>query len=219
MNALTASTIPPPTPSPLQALSGLVTRTRLYTVFLEFLRPWIENVSGNPSAVENIAQKLLGDTRFLYLFIMLSQDMMLRVSEDELKNIYRIVYNRFREVGIDLEDSMEIMIEHDLWKLRQIKKNFNVFISIYIDFAVKNPEDTYRYAVILTALMLLLITSIETKSREKLKLIADEIKRLADELELYTLTLMIALEKNDEEDKVVETVKNFEELMKTLEIN
>jgi hypothetical protein len=48
--------------------------------------------------------------------------------------------------------------------------------------------------------------------------LANEIKRLADELELYILTLMIALEKNDEEDKVVETAKNLEELMKTLEI-
>ena len=47
---------------------------------------------------------------------------------------------------------------------------------------------------------------------------ANEIKRLADELELYILTLMIALKKNDEEDKVVETAKNLEELMKTLEI-
>jgi len=215
MNALTASTIPPPTPLPSQILSGLVTRTRLYTVFLEFLRPWIERVADDPSTVENIAQKLLGDTRFLYLLIMLSQDMMLRVSEDELRNIYKIVYNRFREVGIDLEDSIEIMIEHDLWKLRQIKKNFNNFISIYIDFAVKNPEDTYRYAVILTALMLLLITSIEAESREKLKLMADEIKRLADELELYTLTLMMALEKSDEENKSWQqqkTLKNLKRL-------
>jgi hypothetical protein len=212
------STIPPPTPLPSQALSGVVTRSRLYTVFLEFLRPWIERVADDPGAVEDIAQKLLGDTRFLYLLIMLSQDMMLRVSEDELRNIYKTVYNRFREIGIDLEDSIEIMIEHDLWKLRQIKKNFNNFISIYIDFAVKNPEDTYRYAVILTALMLLLITSIEAESREKLKLIADEIKRLADELELYTLTLMMALEKSDEENKVVATAKNLEELKKALEI-
>jgi len=216
MNALTASTIPPPTPLPSQILSGLVTRTRLYTVFLEFLRPWIERVADDPSTVENIAQKLLGDTRFLYLLIMLSQDMMLRVSEDELRNIYKIVYNRFREVGIDLEDSIEIMIEHDLWKLRQIKKNFNNFISIYIDFAVKNPEDTYRYAVILTALMLLLITNIEAESREKLKLMADEIKRLADELELYTLTLMMALEKSDEERikswQQQKTLKNLKRL-------
>ena len=83
---------------------------------------------------------------------------------------------------------------------------------------MKNPEDTYRYAVILTALMLLLITSIEAEPREKLKLMADEIKRLADELELYTLTLMMALEKSDEKNKVVATAKNLEELKKALEI-
>jgi hypothetical protein len=69
-----------------------------------------------------------------------------------------------------------------------------------------------------SAVMLLLITSIEAEPREKLKLMADEIKRLADELELYTLTLMMALEKSDEENKVVATAKNLEELKKALEI-
>jgi hypothetical protein len=210
MNALMDSTIPPPMPSPSQALSGVLTKTRLYTVFLEFLRPWVERVADDPRAVEKIAQKLLGDTRFLYLLIMLSQDMMLRTSEDEMRNVYKIVYTRFREFGIDIEDSIEIMIEHDLWKLRQIKENFSSFISIYIDFAVKNPGDSHRYAVIPIALMLLLIISIEAKSREKLKLMANEIKRLADELELYTLTLMMALEKS-EEDRVVATARNLEE--------
>jgi len=66
------------------------------------------------------------------------------------------------------------------------------------------------------ALMLLLITSIEAEPREKLKLMADEIKRLADELELYTLTLMMALEKSDEERikswQQQKTLKNLKRL-------
>ena len=81
-----------------------------------------------------------------------------------------------------------------------------------VDFATKNPGDVYRYVTILVALMVLLIASIEVRSHEKLELLASEIKRLADELELYTLTFMLILEKDKEENKVITTARNLEEL-------
>jgi hypothetical protein len=217
MSAQAVLTVPPPpVPSPSQAVSGRLTGSRLYTAFLEFLRPWIERVIDDPRAVEGIAQELLGDVRFLYLLTLVSQDMVL-VSEDELRNAYRVVCERFGKLGVDVEDSIEIMLEHDLWKLRKIKESFTNFASAYIGFAVKSPGDAYRYAIILTALMLLLVASMEVSSREKPELIANEIKRLADELELYTLTFMIMLEKS-EEDKVIATARDIEELRRALEI-
>jgi hypothetical protein len=218
MGARAVLTVPPPVPSPSQAVSGKLTGSRLYTAFLEFLRPWIERVAGDPRAVEGIAQELLGDVRFLYLLTLVSQDMVL-VSEDGLRSAYRVVCERFGKLGIDVEDSIEIMLEHDLWKLRKIKESFTNFVSVYIGFAVNSPEDAYRYAIILIALTLLLTASMEVSSREKLELIASEIKRLADELGLYTLTfmIMIMLEKS-EEDKVIATARDIEELRRALEI-
>jgi hypothetical protein len=194
MGAQVVLTVPPPVPSPSQAVSGRLTGSRLYAAFLEFLRPWIERVVDDPRVVEGVAQELLGDVGFLYLLTLVSQDMVL-VSEDELRNAYRVVCERFGKFGIDVEDSIEIILEHDLWKLRKIKENFTNFASAYIDFALKSPGDAYRYAIILTALMLLLVASMEVSSREKLEPIANEIKRLADELELYTLAFMIMLKK------------------------
>ena len=217
MSVQTVLTIPPPVPSPSQAVSGRLTGSRLYTAFLEFLKPWIERVIDDPRAVEGVAQELLGNVRFLYILTLVSQDMVL-VSEDELRNAYRMVCERFGKLGIDVEDSIEIMLEHDLWKLRKIKENFINFASAYIGFAVKSPEDAYRYTIILTALMLLLVASMEVSSREKLEPIANEIKRLADELELYTLTFMIMLEKSEEEDKIIATARDPEELRRVLEV-
>jgi len=214
MSAQAVLTVPPPVPSPSQAVSGKLTGSRLYTAFLEFLRPWIERVVDNPRAVEGVAQELLSNVRFLYLLTLVSQDMVF-VSEDELSNAYRIVSERFGKLGIDVEDSLEIILEHDLLKLRKIKESFSNFASLYIDFALKSPEEAYRYTVILIALMLLLIASMEVNSREKLELIANTINRLADELELYTLTFMIMLEKG-EENKVIATVRNLEELRRVL---
>jgi hypothetical protein len=216
MGAQAVLTVPPPVPSPSQAVSGMLTGSRLYIAFLEFLRSWIERVAGDPRAVEGVAQELLGDVRFLYLLTLVSQDMVL-VSEDGLRSTYRVVCERFGKFGVDVEDSIEIMLEHDLWKLRKIRESFTNFASAYIGFALKSPGDSYRYAIILIALTLLLIASMEVSSREKLELIASEIKRLADELELYTLTFMIMLEKS-EEDKVIATARDLEELRRALEI-
>jgi hypothetical protein len=206
--------IPPSVPLPSQAVSGKLTGSRLYVAFLEFLRPWIERVVDDPRVVEGVAQELLGNVRFLYLLTLVSQDMVL-VSEDGLRSAYRVVCERFGKLGIDVEDSLEIILEHDLLKLRKIKESFSNFASLYIDFALKSPEEAYRYTVILIALMLLLIASMEVNSREKLDLIANTINRLADELELYTLTFMIMLEKG-EENKVTATVRNLEELRRVL---
>jgi hypothetical protein len=191
----------------------MLTGSRLYVAFLEFLRPWIERVAGDPRAVEGVAQELLGNVGFLYLLTLVSQDMIL-ASEDGLRSAYRVVCERFGKFGIDVEDSM-IMLGHDLWKLCKIRENFTNFASAYIGFATKSPEEAHRYTVILIALTLLLIASMEVNSREKLELIANTINRLADELELYTLTFMIMLEKG-EENEVIATVRNLEELRRVL---
>jgi len=144
MSAQAVLTVPPPpVPSPSQAVSGRLTGSRLYTAFLEFLRPWIERVIDNPRAVEDVAQELLSNVRFLYLLTLVSQDKVF-VSEDELRNAYRMVCEKFEKLGIDVEDSIEIMLEHDLLKLRKIKESFTNFVSAYIGFVTKSPEDAYR---------------------------------------------------------------------------
>jgi len=149
---------------------------------------------------------------------MLYQDAVLTVSEDKLRETYGYVRSRFKEFDIDIEDPMEIMLEHDLWKLRQIKGNFDNFVTMFLNFAMESPEDAYKYAVTLTTLTLLLIASLNAKTREKLETLANEIRELADELELYTLTFMAVLEGNEEENKVVATAGSTEELRKALEI-
>jgi hypothetical protein len=107
MSSQAALTIPPPPPSPIQALYGTLAKTRLYNTFLEYARPYIEHVLNEPKAAGEEAQKLLNDTKFLYLLSMLSQDAALTISEDKLRKAYGYVRGRFREFGIDIEDPME----------------------------------------------------------------------------------------------------------------
>jgi hypothetical protein len=216
MSGQIALVIPPPSPSPSQTLYGALTKSHLYNTFLEYTRPYIEHVLNEPEAAEEEAQKLLNDTKFLYLLNMLSQDAALTISEDKLRETCEHIMDKFREFGIDVEDPMEIMLEHDLWRLRQIRGNFDDFVTMFLNFAMESPEDAYKYAVTLTALTLLLIASLGAKTREKLESIANETRKLTDELELYTLTFMAALEENEEENKAVTTAGSPEELRRAL---
>jgi len=217
MSSQVALAIPPPSPSPTQTLYGTLTKTHLYNILLEYLKPYIEHILNEPKAAEEDAQKLLNDTKFLYLLNMLSQDAALTISEDKLRETYENVKGKFMEFGIDIDDPMEIILEHELWRLRQIRENFDKFTTMLLNFAAESPEDAYRYAVIPTALTLLLIASLIAETREKLEPISNEIRKLADELELYTLTFMVALEENEEENTVVATARSTEELRKALE--
>ena len=216
MSSQVALAIPPPLSMPLQALYGTLMRTHPYNTFLEYVKPHIKHILDRPETAEEEAKELLNDIKFL-LLTMLLQCAVLTISEDKLREAYGYAQDIFGKFGIDIEDPMEIMLEHDLWKLRQIRGNFDNFVTMFLNFATESPEDAYRYAVILTTLTLLLIASLETKTREKLGSIANKIKELTDELELYTLTFMVALEENEEKNKAVTTARSPEELRKALE--
>ena len=140
MSSQAALAIPPPPPSPIQALYGTLAKTRLYNTFLEYARPYIEHVLNEPKAAGEEAQKLLNDTKFLYLLSMLSQDATLTISDDKLRKAYGYVRSRFKEFGIDIEDPMEIILEHELWRLRQIRKNFDKFTTMLLNFAAESPR-------------------------------------------------------------------------------
>jgi archaellum biogenesis protein FlaJ (TadC family) len=48
----------------------------------------------------------------------------MRFSERVLVLTYRELGERFKSVGVDVEDALEAILEHDLWKLRQVRSNF-----------------------------------------------------------------------------------------------
>jgi len=216
MSSQVALAIPPPLSMPLQALYGTLIRTHPYNTFLEYVKPHIKHILDRPETAEEEAKELLNDIKFLLLTTLL-QCAVLTISEDKLREAYGYAQDIFGKFGIDIEDLMEIILEHDLWKLRQIRGNFDDFVTMFLNFAAESPEDAYRYAVISTALTLLLIASLGAKTREKLESIANETRKLTDELELYTLTFMVTLERNEEENRVVVTAGSTEELRKALE--
>jgi len=185
---------------------------------IEYLKPYISSVLEEPGNVESVAKRLLEDERALSLLTLVFQVTLMKISESDLVATYRELGERFKSVGVDVEDALEAILEHDLWKLRQVRSNFGRFALMYLDFILNHPDDAYNYVVTLLSTMLLLLATYETIEPTKLRSIGEVLSTLSEELESYTLTFMLMLEKPGVEEEVSATARTREELRRAFEL-
>jgi len=198
------------------------TRIIVFRELLDHLRSYVKSVLEDPKNVEAVVQELLKDQNTLKLFYRASKEV-LNFSQsdwlDALKSFYALG-EKFKDAGIDAEDALDIIAEHDTWKLQQIRKNFNKYTIMLFDFSVNYPEGANRYIIVYMSVFLLLIATIETRSLEKLRALGEELNRFAEELELYTLTFMIGIDESWEKKlDIIATARTPEELRRVLEID
>ena len=113
--------------SPSQASSVVPAECAECRKLIEYLKPYVLSVLGELSNVESVAKRLLGDERALSLLALVFQITLMRISERDLVATYRELGERFKSVGVDVEDALEAILEHDLWKLRQVRSDFGRF--------------------------------------------------------------------------------------------
>jgi hypothetical protein len=146
---------------------------------IEYLKPYILSVLEEPSNVESVAERLLEDEKALSPLTLVFQITLMRFSEMDLVAIYRELGERFKSVGVDVEDALEAILEHDLWKLHQVRSNFGRFALMYLDFIANHPDDAYNYVVTLLSTMLLLLATYETIEPTKLRSIGEALSTLS----------------------------------------
>jgi hypothetical protein len=194
----------------------------LYIKLLERLKPYLDNILEKPENVEVIAENLLKDQHTMDLIILVNQEV-LKLPEDLLHKILSSLYTLvdvFKEAGVNVEEALDIIIEHEEWKLNQIFKNFGKYASMIFDFFTKCPEDANRYTIVYMSVSLLLLATNMTNELDKLKAIGEELNRFSEELETYTLTFMLAMDESfEKESNVMATAKTSEELRRVLEID
>jgi hypothetical protein len=172
--------------------------------------------------IEVMAEKLLKDQHVMYLIELVNQEI-LKFPKNfllkSLKSLY-VLADEFKEVGVNVEEALDLFIEHETWKLQQFFKNYEKFAGMIFDFFTKYPEDANRYTIVYMSMFLLLLATNMVTVSEKLKAISEELNRLSEELETYTLTFMLAMNKSFErESNIVATAKTSEELKRVLEID
>jgi hypothetical protein len=191
-------------------------------MLLDRLWPYLNNILEKSEDIEVIAEKLLKDQHAMYLIELVNQEI-LKFPKDfllkSLKSLY-VLADEFKEVGVNVEEALDIFIEHETWKLKQIFKNYGKYARMIFDFFINYPEDAKRYTIVYMSMFLLLLATNMATASEKLKAIGEELNRLSEELETYTLTFMLAMDELFErESYIVATAKTPEELRRVLEID
>jgi hypothetical protein len=194
----------------------------LPNMLLDRLWPYLNNILEKSEDIEVIAEKLLKDQHAMYLIDLVNQEI-LKFPKDFLLKFLKSLYilaDEFKVAGANIEEALDIFIEHEIWKLKQIFKNYGKYARMIFDFFTKYPEDANRYTIVYMSVFLLLLATNMTNESEKLKAIGEELNRLSEELETYTLTFMLAMDESFErESYIVATAKTSEELRRVLEID
>jgi hypothetical protein len=99
-----------------------------------------------------------------------------------------------------------------------VRSNFGRFALMYLDLILNYPDDAYNYVVTLLSTMLLLLATYETIEPTKLRSIGEALNTLSEELESYTLTFMLMLEKPGVEEEVSATARTREELRRAFRL-
>jgi len=194
-------------------------KSELNLALMKCLKPYINKIIENPENIEIIVEKFLRDEKAIPSLFYTFQEVIMKVTLEELteKDLAEIFkYEKFKKA--EIKDALEIILEHDLWKLKQIKNNFDKYAITLYNFSINYPEDAHKYVITLLSIILLLLALNEVTTHDKLKIIEDKLNKLSDELESYTLTFMLMLEERKEENKITTIVKNSKELKEVLDI-
>ena len=184
------------------------------------LRPYVDRVIAEPGAVEKIVDDMLKDYTTQILLVVASLEA-LHLPREEfvrvLEDLRRFV-NELKSVGIDVEEAVDLLIEHDMWKHRQLIQNRSRYLEVYVKFFTEHPGEAQSYVRTYFAALLLFLAITKTKDLEKLRRLTEIFARYAEELEAYTATFDLMLNPVPEEERrVIGTASSPRELRRVLQ--
>jgi hypothetical protein len=159
--------------------------------FAELMDRYIKEVLENPGRVSEVAEKMLEDMEIARILMESGSD------DESLRNDFEAVFgdpdrlrDRFASAGIDVSEELEIIVEHNSLLVKIIR------LGMDGDVVSVLGDDIYSYSV-LHASIGLLIAAANRADNSRLHAIAEQLSRLTDELENYTLMFEMMLEEED----------------------
>ena len=155
------------------------------------LRRYVDEVLGAPDRAMDVAARMLAEEEaMLYVFVA-SMAALVALTPEELSEQSRLTR---RGSGVDVTESLEVIEEHDMWKLKQLRENPMRYASAMTDFVREYPEDAHEYLVTYLSTFLLLMAALEARSPEELASVGRALNRVAEDLEAFTLTFRLTVE-------------------------
>jgi len=162
------------------------------------LRRYVDEVLGAPDRARDVAARMLADEEaMLYMFV--ASMAAVALTPEGLSEQLRLYQERFRNSGVDVTESLEVIEEHDMWKLKQLRENPMRYASAMADFVREYPEDAHEYLVTYLSASLLLTAALEARSPEELVSVGRALNRVAEDLEAFTLTFRLTVEGSESE--------------------
>ena len=159
--------------------------------FAELMNRYIKEVLENPGRVAEVAEKMLEDKEIARILMEAGPD------DESLRSDFEAVFSdpdrlrdRFASAGIDISEELELIVEHNNLLVKIIS------LGMERDVVSVLGDDVYSYSV-LHASIGLLIAAANRADSDRLHTIAEQLSKLTDELEDYTLTFEIMLEGED----------------------
>jgi len=180
------------------------------------LRRYVDEVLRAPDRARDVAARMLADEEVM-LYLSVVSMAAVALTPEELSEQLRLYQERFRDSGVDVTESLEVIEEHDMWKLKQLRENLMRYASAMADFALKYPEDAHEYLVTYLSASLLLMAALEARSPEELVSVGRALNRVAEDLEAFTLTFRLTVEGPESERQgVVGVIRGLDDLKRAL---
>ncbi|MFP3319838.1 MAG: hypothetical protein RXO24_04700 [Acidilobus sp.] len=180
------------------------------------LRRYVDEVLRTPDRARDVAARMLTDEEAM-LYLSVASMAAVALTPEELSEQLRLYQERFRGSGVDVTESLEVIEEHDMWKLKQLRENPMRYASAMADFVREYPEDAHEYLVTYLSASLLLTAALEARSPEGPASVGRALNRVAEDLEAFTLTLRLMVEGFDgERQGVVGVIRGPDDLKRAL---
>jgi len=180
------------------------------------LRRYVDEVLRAPDRARDVAARMLTDEEAM-LYLSVASMAAVALTPKELSEQSRLYQERFRDSGVDVTESLEVIEEHDMWKLKQFRENLARYASAMADFVREYPEDAHEYLVTYLSASLLLMAALEARSPEGLASVGRALNRVAEDLEAFTLTFRLMVEGFDSERQgVVGVIRGPDDLRRAL---
>ena len=157
------------------------------------LRRYVDEVLRTPDRARDVAARMLTDEETM-LYLSVVSMAAVALTPKELSEQLRLYQERFRDSGVDVTESLEVIEEHDMWKLKQFRENLARYASAMAYFVREYHEDTHEYLVTYLSTFLLLMAALEARSPEELVSVGRALNRVAEDLEAFTLTFRLMVE-------------------------
>jgi len=180
------------------------------------LRRYVDEVLRAPDRARDVAARMLADEEVM-LYLSVVSMAAVALTPEELSEQLRLYQERFRDSGVDVTESLEVIEEHDMWKLKQLRENLVRYASAMAYFAREYPEDAHEYLVTYLSTFLLLMAALEARSPEELVSVGRALNRVAEDLEAFTLTFRLTVEGPESERQgVVGVIRGLDDLKRAL---